>query len=184
MSLHNTENSYGSLAKWFHWGMAFLMIMMFAAGLIMTEMQTSPMKIWIYGLHKSTGILILLLVCGRLYWRWMEVRPRMPEGMTSTQKNLAEWVHKALYALMFAIPLSGWAMSNAAGYLISFYGVVTLPAIVANSHEMKVFYAETHEILAYAAIWLVLLHGAAAFWHQFIRKDGLLMRMLPQKRRK
>jgi len=183
MALYNSKEEYGWVSKAFHWIMAALFLAMFLSGLLMGEMKNSPLKLQIYALHKSTGILILLLAFQRLCWKITQIAPELPAHMTSFQRLLAHGTHWMLYLFLFIIPISGWLMSNAAGYNVWFYGLFPLPSLIQPDRDLRKFFAESHEIMAYTAIWLMTLHVAAALWHHFAVRDQLLLRMLPQKRR-
>jgi cytochrome b561 len=91
--------------------------------------------------------------------------------------------HAAFYLLLLAMPLSGWLMSSASNFPVSWFGLVQLPDFVAADPELKDLLEDLHETLAKALVALALLHVAAALKHQFIDRDGLLLRMLPWRSR-
>ncbi len=177
--LRNTLYSYGSVAKFLHWLIALLVIGMLAVGLFMTGMENGPDKFRVYGLHKSTGIMVLLLVAVRLMWKCVNPRPLLPATLHRLEKFLAHAGHVALYALMVAMPLTGWAMSSAAGFPVSVFGLGTLPDFVPPDREMHEFWEETHELLAWVLIVMIALHVLAALLHHFYYKNNILRRMLP-----
>ena len=179
MSLKNTSAVYGSLAKAFHWLMSILILCMLGVGLYMRDLPNDPTKFQIYGIHKSIGITLLALVIGRLTWRWMNVQPAFPESLSPVMKGLAHGVHWFLYGAMFAMPLSGWGMSSAAGYPVSFFGLFTLPPLVGKDPGLAKFLQQTHEWVAYVLIAALVLHVGAALFHHFWHKDNVLRRMLP-----
>lgn len=179
MPLNNTKLSYGSVANFFHWLMALLIITLLAVGFIMTEMENSPDKFKIYGLHKSIGIVILTLAALRLMWKSVNVAPLLPDSMADIEKFAAQCGHALLYLLMFAMPLSGWAMSSAAGLQVSVFGWFTLPNLVAPDETMKQLLRNWHYYLAWAIIAMVSLHVLAALLHHFYHKNNVLRRMLP-----
>lgn len=175
----NTLQSYGITAKSFHWLMALLVIGMLCVGFYMDGMEMGPDKIQLFGLHKSTGALILGLATLRLLWRWMNPVPALPAGIPFWQRAGAHLSHYGLYALLFAMPLIGWAMSSAAGFPVSVYGWFTLPNIVPVDPDMVKLCKRLHYYGAVAFIALISLHVLAALFHHFIRKDDVLRRMLP-----
>ncbi len=179
MGWKNTSEAYGRAAKLFHWIMAALVIGLLAAGLYMVGMdRVSPDRVKLYGLHKSFGALVLAVVAARLAWRLTNTVPPLPDDMRKIDKFGAHAAHWGLYALMFAMPLSGWAMSAAAGFPPSFFGLFTLPNIVPVDDGIRVFAKASHWWLSRALIVLIALHAGAALWHHFIRKDNILRRML------
>jgi len=175
----NSSNQYGSPAKFLHWTMAIVIFGMLYMGFTMTDLPLEPDKLKLYGLHKSIGSLILGAVILRLLVRLMNITPRLPEHMSCFQKFGAHASHWLLYALMFAMPLSGWVMSNAAGFPVSVFGWFLLPQIVVPDVQLRVLAASAHEIFAVGLILLVGLHALAAAIHHFYFKDGIFKRMWP-----
>lgn len=177
--IKNTEVSYGSLAKLLHWLMAVLILALLVVGMIMTDMEKGADKYFIYGIHKATGILILFLLSIRIFWRFLNVQPFYPDNMPLSQKFAAHMLHFALYAFMLFIPLSGWLMSSAAGYGVSFYGLFDLPFIFSKDQKMAELFNDLHEAFANILIGLLVVHIGAALFHHFVKKDNILRRMLP-----
>jgi cytochrome b561 len=84
-----------------------------------------------------------------------------------------------LYVLLFAMPLSGWMMSSARGFPVSWFGFIQLPDLVPKSKPLYDAFLTTHEVLAWTLGAVVTLHVAAALKHHFVLKDDTLRRMLP-----
>ncbi len=102
--------------------------------------------------------------------------------MPGWQKLAHHGTHLALYVLFFAVPLSGWAYSSAAGFPVVFLGLLPLPDFVPVSKALAEVFKLGHATLAFTLAALVLLHVAATLKHQWVDKDGLLQRMLPGRR--
>lgn len=179
MAFRNSKRGYGSIAKTLHWLIALLIISLLAVGFIMADMAVSPDKFRVYGLHKSFGITVLAVAAVRLMWKAANDSPLLPDAMNKLEQLAAKAGHALLYVLMFAMPLSGWAMSSAAGLPVSVFGWFTLPNLVAPDNELKKILRETHEWLAWALIIMISLHVLAALLHHFYYKDNVLRRMLP-----
>ncbi len=169
--------TYTRTAKLFHWGMALLVIGMLIVGLYMTGLEFSPEKLELYANHKSVGIIILALAVLRLIWRWTHPAPPFPE-MPRWQVFAARASHCMLYALLFMMPLLGWAMSSAAGFPVSVFGLFTLPNLLQADREAFALFKELHELSAYLFIAIISLHIAAALYHHCIRRDDTLRRMV------
>lgn len=184
MCLKNTLQNYGAVAKTFHWLMAVLIIVLLTVGLIMTDMENSPDKFKLYGLHKAFGILVLFLATLRFGWKILDVSPLLPDHMSKMAKLGAKLAHLALYALMFAMPMSGWVMSSAAGFPVSVFGLFTMPNLVEPDKELAKNINELHESMAWLLIVLIVLHIIAALLHHFYYKDNTLRKMLPNFRGK
>jgi len=92
---------------------------------------------------------------------------------------LAHAGHALLYVLLFAMPLSGWAMSSAAGFPVSFFGLFTLPDLITPNQSLKADMMDLHKALAWLLIAMIILHALAALLHHFYYKNNVLRRMLP-----
>lgn len=176
MHLKNTENSYGIVAILLHWFMAILLIGLLALGLYMVSLPISLEKLKLYGWHKEYGLLALWLIILRLGWRIANITPHL--ALPKWEKIAARSVHWAFYFFMFALPLTGWLITSAAGLPPSFFGLFTLPDLVAPNEEQRLLFQEIHEWLGYGLIATILLHTSAALKHHFINKDDILRRML------
>lgn len=177
MALKNTIDSYGWLARLLHWTVGIIIICLLAVGLWMGGLEP-PFKYEVYGLHKSFGILVLILVAFRLSWRLMNTTPTMPQSMDVFQRTAAHAVHFFLYVAMLVMPLSGWAMSSAGGYPVSLFGLFQLPPLVEKNKELGMLFHDVHEYLGFALIAAVIVHTGAALLHHFYYKDNVLKRML------
>ncbi len=179
MCFKNTLQTYGVIAKAFHWLMAIFIITLLAVGLIMADMENSPDKFKLYGMHKAFGIIVLFLVVLRLGWKVLDVSPLLPASISKVAQLGAKVVHLGLYILMFAMPITGWLMSSAAGFPVSIFGLFTIPNLVAPDKEFGKNMNELHEALAWILIVLITLHVLAALLHHFYYRDNILRRMLP-----
>ncbi len=139
----------------------------------------SPDKFRVYGWHKSFGIAILMLAALRLAWKLRNMSPKLPSWMSKFDVFAAESVHTLLYVIIFVMPLSGWAMSSASGLHVSFFGLFTLPDLVAPDKPLAGFLRQFHNIMAWVIIGVVSLHAFAALLHHFYYKDNILRKMLP-----
>jgi cytochrome b561 len=176
--MKNVTNSYGLVAILLHWLMAVLIITMLSLGLYMTSLILSPQKLTLYGWHKALGVCVLLLAVLRVIWRLVHVMPVFPSSMPRWEKRAARATHLALYGFMFMLPLTGWLMSSASGFPVSFFGWFTLPTLIHPNKYLQSFFKMTHAYLAYALIALLCLHVMAALKHHFIDKDDILKRIL------
>lgn len=175
----NTSETYGLIAKMFHWLMALLIIGMLALGLYMEELPPSPDKYAIYGLHKSFGLLVLWLVGARIIWRLSNKQPKPQETHQKWERILAKIVHLLLYIAMIGMPLTGWMMSSFGGHDVAFFGI-KMPALSAENKDISKIMNEIHSILAFTLMGIIGLHFVGALKHHFIDKDETLKRMMPK----
>ncbi|MBI2381902.1 MAG: cytochrome b [Gammaproteobacteria bacterium] len=163
-----------------HWLSALLILSSIALGLSMVELDFSPQKLRWYSWHKWLGITILLLSTLRLGARWAwGAPPALP--MPRWQARAATGVHLALYVLLLAIPLSGWAYSSASGVPVVYLGLLPLPNWVPTDKALAEVLKLVHKSLNYTLFVLLAAHIGAALKHQFIDRDGLLRRMWPAR---
>jgi len=174
----HSNSRYSSTAIALHWLMALLILANFCLGLYMADLDFSMTRLKLFNYHKWAGVTILSLAALRLLWRLMNRPPEMPAA-PKWQHAAAHATHWGLYALFFAVPLSGWAYSSAAGFPIVWFGVLPLPDFVAKNKELSELIKPWHEYLAWVLAALVALHLAAVAKHLLIDKDGTLCRMLP-----
>jgi cytochrome b561 len=143
-------------------------------------MRNSPDKIQVYALHKSFGLTILALVVLRLLWRWYAGKPEPVPGMPGWQEKIAAVSHWGLYALLFAIPISGWVLNSAAGFPLQWFGLFNLPGIAGKDHDLHEAAEDLHELLFWVLVGLAVVHASAAFYHHLFQRDDTLARMLPR----
>lgn len=161
-----------------HWLLALLLLTSFGVGIYMTNLPVSPQRLRLFSWHKWAGITILVLSGLRLLWR-VTHRPPADLPMPVWQQRAARLTHRALYVLFFAVPLTGWAYSSAAGFPIVWFGVLPLPDLVGADKAVAETIKPWHGVLAGTLAALVAMHVAAALKHQFVDRDDLLSRMLP-----
>ncbi|MFH1804484.1 MAG: cytochrome b [Pseudomonadota bacterium] len=178
MSLRSTALRFGIVAKTFHWVMAVLFVLMFAIGWYMDLLPLGLEKLEWMSRHKSIGIGILFLAVLRIIWRASESTPDAISNRT-WEKRAAKIAHIALYAVMLAMPMTGWLMSSAANFSVSVFGLFTLPDLVAPDKDLFAALSYTHWLLSWGIVALVGLHVAAALKHHFMDRDSTLRRMLP-----
>lgn len=160
-----------------HWLIAAMIGAAFVMGSYMVDLKMSPTKLQYFSWHKWTGITVLAFAVLRLLWRLTHQPPALPRSTPHWQALGASAGHWALYVLMFAIPLSGWAYSSASGYSVVYLGQISLPDWVPKDKALAARMKDIHELLTTALLLVVAVHVLAALKHHFIDHDGLLRRM-------
>ena len=178
MSVRNTSRRWGAVSQLLHWLIVALIILQFTLALIADELHGSR-KVAMLARHKSFGITILVLAALRLAWRALNPTPELPTTLKPYERTLARGTHLLLYVLLFAMPLSGWTMSSARGFPVSWFGFFQLPDLVPKNKALYEALVDTHGTLACVLVAVVALHVAAALKHHFVLKDDVLRRMLP-----
>ena len=180
--LRNSADSWGTIAKNFHWWMAALIFAQFALGPMAANWHLSPTKLQLFIWHKSIGMLILVLLVARLWWRAASVTPALPDAMRAWERRAAQASHGLLYALLIALPMSGWVINSAANIPFRIFGLVRLPAITQPDQEAAELFERVHVGLVIVLVLLLVVHVVAALRHHFVKRDAVLARMLPSMR--
>jgi cytochrome b561 len=170
---------FAPLQRLLHWLMAICILAMLFIGVGMVS-TIMPKYVPLVAIHKSLGITILALALIRLAVRLRYGAPPLPADLPEPMKLAAYLSHYALYALMIAMPLIGWAMLSAGAYPIVVFGRVWLPAILPQSDSLHTLLWDAHFYLAFAFFALVLMHVAAALFHALVRQDGVFDSMAPE----
>lgn len=186
MAFKNSSTAYGTFSKLLHWGMALIILTLIAVGIYMADLpkDTPEQKDYafqFYGLHKSFGVIVLLLIVVRLVWLRLSPAPELPAVFEGKERLLVTGLQKLLYLLMLLAPLSGYLMSNSAGFPVQVFGLFEMPALVEKSEALNGFLHEAHELLGFGILLLVILHAAGAIKHRLKDKGGesdILGRML------
>jgi cytochrome b561 len=180
---------YGTVAMALHWLTALGILTLIVLGLAMTRMPPGSLRqfSW-YQLHKSVGITVLVLTLLRVAWRLGHRPPPLPPGMAAVERLAARGTHLAFYLLLLGMPLTGWALVSASPFNLPtvLYGVLPLPHLPvlstlapADKAPVANVFASVHDAAAFVLIALLGLHVAAALFHHFVRRDGVLTGMLP-----
>jgi cytochrome b561 len=171
---------YGAVAQLLHWIVAALIVTQFVLANLAEDLPLGAAKFAMLARHKSVGMTILMLAILRLLWRIGHAPPPLPAAMPQYERRLARITHVLLYALLFAMPLSGWLMSSAKNFPVSWFGLFAWPNLIAPDPVKFDFFKELHEVLATTLFAVALLHIAAALKHHFYDKNEVLRRMLPR----
>jgi cytochrome b561/polyisoprenoid-binding protein YceI len=181
---------YSGTAKLLHWLIAVFVVALLGVGLTMTRIGDLQLKYELYQLHKSMGVTVLGLMILRLAWRLAAKPPPLPH-MAAWERGAAHGTHVLLYALLLAMPLTGWATVSAALPPFNFptllYTRIAWPHIPFIEHltleekkTVEPILKNVHAALGWTLLVLVGLHTAAALRHGFILRDGIMVRMLPR----
>lgn len=180
------RSRYSTVAIALHWLIAALVIGNLAGGLLLDTFLDSADPAMqatgrtIIGLHKSIGLTVIGLTLVRISWRVANPPPALPAHMTRTEVVLARTTHIGFYALMLLLPLSGWAMSSTGKTVrpILWFGLFEVPPL-PFSKSLSGFFHESHELLGWVMIAMIVVHLLAAVKHQIFDRDNLLARMIP-----
>jgi cytochrome b561 len=170
---------YSRVAVWFHWVIAALVVANLALGLTYDEFDRDLRPV-LMGVHKSIGVTVLALSIARLLWRLTNRPPAADPILARWEAALASLTHWLFYALIIAIPLSGWLLSSYGGRPVNWFWLVDLGVLpVGENEDLKDLWEKAHELMAYAMMGLIALHVAGAAKHHLQGHRHLLGRMAP-----
>ena len=184
MPSSNAGGRYDAVAQAFHWLIVALVAIQFVIAKAAMSLPLGLHKLILFARHKSFGMTILMLAVLRLAWRLRHPPPPLPHGMTAAERILAHATHTAFYVLLIAMPLTGWMMSSAKNYSVSWFGLFTWPNLIRPDEAAFKLLRETHDLSSNLLLAIVVLHVLAALKHQFWNKNDALLRMLPLTRSK
>ena len=171
---------YHPIAKTLHWLTAAAIVLQFVLAEWAEHAQEENLALKQLALlahHKSVGMTILLLAALRLLWRAFNSPPELPAQMSAWQVRASHISHGALYLLLVLLPISGWLMSSASAYTVSWFNLFQFPDLVSADESLKTTLLTVHDTLAKALFVLALIHIAAAFKHFWKDRDDILQRM-------
>lgn len=168
--------TYNAVAKFLHWSIAVLIVLQLGIGWTMPEIHKGTRPDGEIGWHVAVGVFIVLFVAARVLWR--AVRP--PTGTDSDRgamRRLASATHILLYLLMIIVPVLGWANAGSRDWVVGI-GPLHLPRLMRAGSKLGHDLGDVHADLAIVLAVVIGVHVAAGFYHQFIRKDDTLLRMM------
>lgn len=175
----NTAQSYGWVSIALHWLVALAVLSLFPLGLWMTSLTYyDPWYTKAPEIHKSVGIVLILVLLLRLVWRLWSPAPSPLPSISARERRIAGAVHKLLYVLLLAVMLSGYLISTADGRPIGVFGWFEVPATLQGLPSQEDVAGSVHLALAITLVGLVGAHVLAALKHHFLDRDRTLMRML------
>ncbi len=170
----------------FHWAVAIGIIGMLSLGFYMKETESYNL----YDIHKSIGVLLLIIIVARSVWRLMNGWP-VPAGRYSTiEIAIARFTHWTLLVTSIIMPVSGAISSGMGGNGIAFFGLTLVPKnmhptkpfeAVPHNESVASFSSSIHEIVAWILVAVIVLHVFGALKHHIVDKDGTLRRILGAK---
>lgn len=175
--LGNTATRFGIVSIFLHWAMALLVIALLVLGTRLSTLQPGLANLWLYGLHKTMGLLALVLVAVRLIWHRISPPPPPLGPPNGWEVRAAKAAHRLIYVLLIFIPLSGWVRASASGLDILVAETWVIPPIAPVSVRWEDAAALVHAVLTKVLLAVLLLHilGAA---RRAMLGDGTLSRML------
>jgi len=174
------EPQYGAAAKSLHWLTALLLAVQFLIGWTMPNVGRGMQPESLMNLHLSIGMVILAAALARVAWRLFHGVPAPEASLPAWQETMAQALHAMLYALIFAMVVTGWSYASMRGWTVTVFGILSLPALVAEGSAIGRAVGELHTLLGWLLLGAIGLHVAAALAHLLFWRDRVMQRMLPR----
>jgi len=174
------QGGYPASSKWLHWLVAISVVVTIPIGLIMGNLGPGPLQNSLYNFHKALGVVIFLLMIARLVNRFAVGAPAPSPGLARWERAVSSAVHGLLYVLLVAMAVSGYFANSAFGATTPFFGLFEIPPIIGRNEALSDRLFALHRWMGYLTALVASLHIAAAAQHFFIRRDGVVQRMLPR----
>ena len=162
-----------------HWLMAALIFVALPLGVWASLVPRGSQRSEILFFHKSIGMTVLCLVALRIVWRLISGAPAYAEPLGRLTHAAARSAHIGLYALMIAMPVSGYLSSNGAGTIVPWFGLFTFPHLLPKNDTLRIAAGQAHYVFAWTIAFVLAAHLGAVVWHAGIKRDSVLTRMWP-----
>ncbi len=173
---------YHPFVRTLHWLMTLLIFAALALGVWATQLPRGDLRSEVLFVHKSFGVTVLALIVVRILARLVLGTPPYAAPLDRLTHAAASAGHLGLYALMIALPVSGYLTSTAGGHDVSFFGLFALPNLVGPDKALAESAGQAHYVFAWAMGVVLALHLAAVVWHARFKRDEVLTRMWPRFR--
>lgn len=164
-------------ARALHWLTAMTIFIALPLGFSLSGASPAMMDT-LYRAHWSFGLLALCLAVLRVANRISGDHPGEYAELTRFEATLSSVIHKALYVLIVAVPMGGWAGKSAYGGAITVFGLFDMPPLLAQNTEIGERILAVHGVMAKLLSLCIILHIAGALKHAFVNRDGVLRRMM------
>lgn len=170
MALRSSREAYGSMAIGLHWASALAVFLMLASGLVLAQGQPQPLVL--LG-HATGGVIVLILTVFRIGW-WLLVDryPATPPAIGRAHALATRLAHILFYVILVAMVVTGLGLVLSSDALSRLASGAALPDFSPEG-------ITAHGLASKVIMLLLVFHIAGALYHQVIRRDNLLRRMLP-----
>jgi cytochrome b561 len=169
---------YSGFAKLAHWLVAACVLAMIPVGFVMIRIAPGDLQNALFDMHRSLGFVVLMLMVVRYTYRLTAGAPEPEPSLGAFQRGVSAMVHHMLYLLLLVQPLVGWAATSAFGAPSTVFRLIRMPDFVDKNEALSKTLFQIHNLLGFVIAGLLVLHISAALYHHFIRRDGVLRRML------
>lgn len=181
MQCRNTNKTYGSVSKFFHWLIVIIFLLQVIVGATMDDVPNKFLRSDIFIFHKSLGLTLLFVMILFIAWTISSKKPKWPVEMAAWERLFARTTQILLYLSLLLLPITGWWMSTASGHPPRFYWLFAWPMPgVSLNKPLARFFGGWHTNLVWIASSLIIIHVVGALKHHFVNNDDVLRNMLPR----
>ncbi len=170
---------YDGIAKAFHWLVVAMLVVQYSValvlGLILPKSAEDGLAAW----HFAMGSSILVVMLARLAWRLTHTPPPPPADLSPGLQLLSRATHWVFYIVLIVLPVLGWFAASAHGATVRLAGLIPLPLLVPKDDPFGKAMQTVHPVIAITLLAVIALHISGALYHAFVKRDGVLQRMLP-----
>ncbi|MBT3550840.1 MAG: cytochrome b [Rhodospirillaceae bacterium] len=178
MQLRDGIRNFGTVSIVNHWITALLIVAVFAVAILMDELPRGQLRSDMRALHNSLGIILLVLAATGISWRLISGFPESADNAGPWLRRITRAWHIGLLALIAAMPATGWVAADSGRRAIEFFGLFTMPDVIATNRGLHRAFEEVHVVVSYLLIPLLVVHILAALKHHYFDHDVTLTRML------
>ena len=176
MKFRNNKQSYGLLAKIFHWLTFFILIVQLPLGIYLNNLEFSDFKLNVENIHILIGMTIFYLTIFRLIWKSINIFPKNNPSISTIQIIAARISHWLFYVTLLTITLTGMLKLLMAGEEVNFI-LMRYESDYIDYNLAELFHT-LHSVSAYFLILLFVIHILAVIYHHYFLNDAILKKML------
>src|SRR5215469_12954759 len=152
---HAERARHQGLTVALHWSTVLLVLTQFTLAILHEQINNAEVRRDLLTAHRSLGVVIWLLVLGRVAWRFLGMRLLpFPASMSRWHQWGARFSEWGLYGLLLGLPLSGMAATVLNGRPFELFGIQA-PALVAPDKAWAATAQALHTLGAYGLASLV-----------------------------
>ncbi len=170
---------YDGVARTFHWLIVAMLVVQYSVALLLAAILPKSAEDALATWHFSVGSSVCVVMLARLAWRLTHPAPPPPADLSPGLRLLSRATHWLFYAGYIVLPVLGWAAASADGARVRLAGLIPLPLLVPKDDPFGKAMQTVHPVIAITLLALIALHVAGALYHAYVKRDGVVQRMLP-----
>ena len=170
---------YDGVARAFHWVVVAMLVVQYSVALLLASILPKSAEDSLIAWHFSMGSSVCVVMLARLAWRLTHPVPPPPADLSPGLQMLSRLTHWTFYAGFIVLPVLGWAAASAHGAQVRLAGLIPLPMLGTKDNSFGTAMQTVHPIIAVTLLAVIALHIAGALYHAFVKRDGVVGRILP-----